>query len=226
MNTLKPTYRLLIDGKELKLFSYEIVHSVFTPAGYAKVLTEKGNFPQNSPLELYLGYDWENTLVFKGYVEEVYTRGEKNLILARNYHKIFSEERVKGCLKDTTPKEVLEFLKPRGLVFEERAFPQKHHFLLWNHTKDYTVKKVLRTWNMKGYLYFFDLEEKLHLHTLGKFKFPRVKPQSNFIVRFEQKKALLKLFPKVFVNQEIELKNKTFIVRTLIHRNGITVLEF
>jgi len=226
MNTLKPTYRLLIDGKKFTLFSYEITHSVFTPASYAKVLTEKGTFSENTPLELYLGYDSENTLVFKGYVEEVYTQGEKSLILARNYHKIFSEQRVKGCLKDVTPKEVLEFLKPKGLVFEERPFSQKHHFLIWNYTKDYTIKKVLRTWNIKDYLYFFDLEEKLHLHTLGKFKLSKVKPPENFLLKFESQKVILKLFPKVFVNQEIELKNKIFIVKNLIHKNGTTLLEF
>ncbi len=225
MNTLKPTYKLLIEGKELKLFSYEITHSVFTPASYARILTEKGSFPENTPLELHLGYDYENTLVFKGYVEETYTQGEKTLILARNYHKIFSEQKVKGCLKDTTPKEVLEFLKPKGLVFEEKPFPQKHHFLMWNDTKDFAVKKVLKTWNMREYLYFFDLEEKLHLHTLGMFKLPKVKPPENFLLKFENRKAILKLFPEVFVNQEIELKNETLIVKTLTYKNGMTILE-
>jgi len=227
MNTLKPTYKLLIDGKEYKLFSYEITHSVFTPASFAKLLIEKASFPPNTPVELHLGYDYENvSLVFKGYVEETYAQGENTLVLARNYHKIFSEQRVKGCLKDVTPREVLEFLKPKGLVFEERPFPQKHHFLLFNDTKDFAVKKTLRTWNMKGYLYFFDLEEKLHIHTLGKFVLPKVKPPENFLISFEDQRAILNLFPNLFINQEVELRDKTLIVKTITHKDGITLIEF
>jgi len=225
MSIRRPTYKLLIDGRELALFSYEVQHSLFTPSSFAKLTVEKVSPAEGTPVELHLGYDDALVKVFKGYVEETFYSGEKACIIARNYHYFFLKEKVSGALMDVVPKDVLAFLKPKGLVFEDGPFPQKHHFVMWSYTKDYVVKKVLSTWNLVGYVYFFDLEENLRLHRPGSFSFSGT-IEDRRIIRYEGERLLLSLSPEVYINQELGFLDKKALTKTVIHRNGKTLVEF
>ena len=200
---LKPSYLLLIDNKEFPLYAYEVSYSVFTPGGVCICETDYAELKEGTPLELKLGYENHLWRVFKGYVETTFRNGNRLVIRARNEHFWFLRQRVSGCLKDVTPKEVLSFLTPKGFVLANRPYDVRHHFLIWNLTKDEVLKEVLKAWNLKTFTYWWDLEGILHLHPPGEEVFEPTEVPQNFILKTETNRAVLNLSPWVFVNQTL-----------------------
>jgi len=223
---LKPVYLLLIDNKEFPLYSYEVSHSVFTPGGVCICETDYAGLKEETPLELKLGYD--NTLwrVFKGFVETTFRNGNRLFIRARNEHFRFLRQRVSGCLKDVTPKEVLEFLGT-PFVLADRPYDVRHHFLIWNLTKDEVLKEILKAWNLKTFTYWWNLDGILHLHPAGEETFEPTEVPENFILKEETDRAVLNLSPWVFVNQQLKPFGR--IVSTVKHiwrERRRTIVEF
>ena len=223
MNTLKPSYRLLIGEKERPLYSYEVSHSVFTPGGVCLLETE-GEYKEGEPLTLFLGYEGKLVKVFNGYVEKTLRKGNRTLLYARNEHFRFLKERVSGTLRDVSPKEVLSLLTG-GFLLSERSYAVRHHFVIWNKTKDEVVKEVIRAWNLREFVYYFDLEGRLHLHKVGEFKKAPAKVPDNFLIREEKHVLVLRLSPQLFVNQEVHINGKSFLSLSVLHKNGLTVFK-
>ena len=223
---LKPSYLLLLDNKEFPLYSYEVSHSVFTPGGVCICETDYVELKEGTPLELKLGYGNNLWRVFKGYVENTFRNENRLIIRARNEHFRFLRQRVSGCLKDVTPKEVLEFLGS-PFVLANRPYDIRHHFLIWNLTKDEVLKEILKAWNLKTFTYWWDLDGILHLQPAGEETFEPTEVPENFILKTETDRAFLNLSPWIFINQVLKPFGR--IVATVKHiwrKRRRTVVEF
>jgi len=216
----KPSYYLIIGNKEQKLLSFEVTHSVYTPSGVCecKIQLPKEIPEFGTPVELHLGWDGETEKVFKGYTERVELKQNRLKVFARNYHLFWQKERLTGCLKDVTPKEVLEFLSPpKGFVLANRPYDVRHHFPVWNQTKGEVLKQLLRSWNLKDFYLWWDLEERLHLHPLGEFALPPLEIPPNEVIAFRNNTLMVVLNPHLFVNQKVVINGKTFLTTVVKH---------
>jgi len=216
----KPSYLLYIDSEEQKLLSFEVTHSVYTPSGVCiceiELPKEVPDF--GTPMELHLGWGGRTEKVFKGYTERVELKQNRLRVFARNHHLFWQQERLSGCLKDVTPKEVLEFLNPpNGFVLADRPYDVRHHFLIWNQTKEEVVKQILKAWNLKGFTFWWDLEEKFHLHPLGEFASPIREIPKNEVIAFRNNTLIGVLNPNLFVNQKVVLNGKEYLTAVVKH---------
>ena len=217
----KPTYQLIIDEKEYLLLDYKVSHSIFTITSKAELLVNK---PVNngSYLELALGYDNDNQKVFWGYVSKIKKEGEKYRIKAINTYKL-EKSILKVCLKDVSPKEILNYIG-LDLVYTQKNLQLKHHFIIWNFNKIQIIKKIIKTWNLKNFVYFFDLDKRLHFHHINEYWDKTVEIE-NFTIDNSHHSLKLPLTPGIFINQIVKAGDENYKVLSLTHYRDNTYLE-
>ena len=217
----KPTYQLIIDGKEYLLLDYKVSHSVFTITSKAQLVIDKP-VKVGSYLELSLGYDDNNKKVFWGQIFGVKKEGAKYKIECINTYEL-TKSKLKFCLKDVSPKEILGYIG-LDLIYTKKNLQPKHHFIIWDFNKIQIIKKIIKTWNLKDFVYFFDLDKKLHFHHINEYWDKTVEIE-NFAIDNTSHSLKLPLTPGIFINQIVKVGKEKYKVLSVSHYRNNTYLE-
>ncbi|ACO03841.1 MAG TPA: hypothetical protein DEP48_02915 [Persephonella sp.] len=167
----KANFKLIIGDEEetQNLLEFKVFQSARFHTQHCQLKVSKIEAKLDDRVELYLGYK-ELYPVFKGYVTDI---SNKRIIFIKakdEYIKLVNE-RITKSFNKTTPKEIINSIVKYEVAFTEKSFIQKHHFPIWNESIDTALRRVQKTWNLKNFIWFFDMDGVLHFHDINEDKF-------------------------------------------------------
>ena len=218
----KTNFKLIIGGIEetQNLLGYKVVLSArfHTQHCHLKVSKIKANLDEK--IELYFGYE-KLYPVFKGYVTDISNKRITFIKAKDEYVKLINEKITKSFNK-VTPKEIISSIVKYKIKFTEKSFIQKHYFPIWNESIDTALRRIQKTWNLKNFIWFFDIDGIFHFHEFQKmYDYPlHIDEQliKNFTPRKNYSEIILTrpLFD-IYPLYGIKILEKDYIVETVIH---------
>ncbi len=218
----KVSYRLLIDREESLLFDYYVSHSVFTPSSRCVVLTNK-TFQIGQELYLELGINESLNKVFKGKIYKIEKYQDRYKLFADSLYDL-RNNLIYTSLKDVNPKQILGYLGLKNLVYTNKNLQEKHHFPVLGLTPLQTIKHILKVWNLKGFVFYLDLDDKFHFHHIDEYWDKKI--QTNRIIKQNKLNEIsMPLFTGIFINEILETHQGSFKVLSITYTKGKTYLE-
>ena len=223
----KPSFRLIMGGAEItdSLLEFKVIRSAFFHSQTLK-LKISGTEPNiDSQVSLEIGYYSDLHTVFKGYVTNVYQR-KRIEIEAKDEYVNLERKTATVCFNRITPGEIVKSLVRYPLLLTDRSFQQKHHFPIWNESIDRALRRIEKTWNLKDWCWYFDIDGTFHWHEFREVKNSEISLSSEEIAFFkpsdnpQKPTILIPLFilPQIEPCHSIEVNGKRFIIETVIHQ--------
>ena len=216
------TYSLKIDDDDkYKLLDYYVSHSIFTPSAKCVVLTDKP-VKKEQKITLSIGYETPFK-VFQGTIYKVEKLQDKYKIYADSIYHLRKGEKTLS-LKDVNPKDILNHIGIKKIIYTQKNLIEKHHFPILQMTPLQIIKQIIKVWNLKDFVYFLDLEGALHFHRKDEH-FKKVVKTEQIITQDTQNTLIMPLFTEIFINQILQTKENQYKVLSLTHTKGKTYLE-
>ncbi len=167
----KPNFKLIIGDKEetQNLLEFKVFRSARFHAQHCQLKVSKIEVKLDDRIELYLGYE-KLYPVFKGYVTDISNKRITFIKAKDEYIKLVNEKITKSFNR-TTPKEIINSIVRYKTALTEKSFIQKHHFPIWNESIDTALRRVQKTWNLKNFIWFFDIDGTFHFHHINEPKY-------------------------------------------------------
>ena len=218
----KITYELTVDGKSFKLLSFEVSHSIYTPTQTA-ILTVDKKPNLYGKVNLKLGTDQNNSLIFKGFIIKIDKLQNKYKIYADNTYHL--QNNIKTIsLKNVDPKQILNHIGISNLKYTQKNLMPKHHFPILNKTPFQVVKEIIKAWNLKNFVFYMDKDLVFHFHHKNEF-WEKIHEVFLPVVKNTENKITLPLSTNIYVNEKVKIKDKTYKVVSVFHAFGKTILE-
>ncbi len=189
----KANFKLIIgDNEETQnLLEFKVFQSARFHTQHCILQVSKIEAKLDDRIELYLGYE-KLYPVFKGYVTDISNKRITFIKAKDEYIKLVNEKITKSFNK-TTPKEIINSIVKYEVAFTEKSFIQKHHFPIWNESIDIALRRVQKTWNLKNFIWFFDIDGIFHFHEFKKINNYPLEINDQLVKKFLPRKDYLEL---------------------------------
>lgn len=219
----KPNFKLVIEGREetQNLLEFIIVLSAKFHTQHCELKISNITPGIDEKIELYLGYD-KLYPVFKGYITDISDKQVKYVKAKDEYIKL-QNKKITASFNRTTPREIINSIISYPKVLSEKSFIQKHHFPIWNESIDTALRRIQKTWNLKNFVWFFDIEGNFHFHEVKKLKDYKTQISDEMIKVIHPRKdftevSLTKPTFDIYPLYTVKIFQKTYLVESVIHK--------